>query len=81
MFASGGVQLLRRMTGVAVCPVRSDRHLPLRSEYFPVKASGREIVTQQGVMIAVATDSAMSEEVARRLNNSDRSDQEDQWAL
>jgi hypothetical protein len=32
-------------------------------------------------MIAVATDLAMSEEIARRLNKSDWSDQEDQWAL
>jgi hypothetical protein len=52
-----------------------------RSEHFPVEARGREIVTQQGVMIAVATDPAMSEEIARRLNESDWGDQEDQWAL
>jgi hypothetical protein len=32
-------------------------------------------------MIAVATDPAISEEIARRLNKSDWSDQEDQWAL
>ena len=32
-------------------------------------------------MIAVATDPGMSEEIARRLNNSYWSDQEDQWAL
>jgi hypothetical protein len=32
-------------------------------------------------MIAAATDPAMSEEIARRLNKSDWSDQEDQWAL
>ena len=57
------------------------RRLPLRSEHFPVEARGREIVTQQGVIIAVATDPAMSEEIARRLNKSDWSDQEDQWAL
>jgi hypothetical protein len=55
--------------------------LPLRSEHFPVQAKGREIVTQQGVIIAVATDPAMSEEIARRLNKSDWGDQEDQWAL
>jgi hypothetical protein len=52
--------------------------LPLRSE---VEAKGHEIVTPQGLTIAVASDPAMSEEIARRLNNSDRSDQEDQWAL
>jgi hypothetical protein len=55
--------------------------LPLRSEHFPVEARGREIVTQHGVMIAIAADPAMSEEIARRLNKSDWSDQEDQWAL
>jgi hypothetical protein len=69
------------MAGARECRDRSDRRLPLRSEHFPVEARGREIVTQQGVMIAVATDPAMSEEIVRRLNNSDRSDQEDQWAL
>ena len=45
------------------------------------QARGREIVTQQGVVIATAADPAMSEEIARRLNKSDWSDQEDQWAL
>ena len=79
MFGSDGVQLLQRMAGAR--PWRSDRRLPLRSEHFPVEARGREIVTQHGVIIALATDPAMSEEIARRLNNSDRSDQEDQWAL
>jgi hypothetical protein len=69
------------MAGARECPDRSDRRLPLRSEHFPVQASGREIVTQEGVMIAVATDPAMSEEIARRLNNSYWNDQEDQWAL
>jgi hypothetical protein len=54
---------------------RSDRNTS-RSE-----PRGREIVTQEGVMIAVATDPAMSEEIARRLNKSYWSDQEDQWAL
>ena len=80
MFGSDGVQLFQRMAG-AQCPDRSDRRLPLRSEHFPVEARGREILTQQGVVIAVAADPAMSEEIARRLNKSDWSDQEDQWAL
>ena len=79
MFGSNGVQLLRCVAGA--CRDRSDRRLPLRSEHFPVEAGGREIVTQEGVMIAVATDPAMSEEIARRLNKSYWSDQEDQWAL
>jgi hypothetical protein len=79
MFGSDGVQLLQRMAGAR--PWRSDRRLPLWSEHFPVEARGREIVTPQGLTIAVAGDPAMSEEIARRLNNSDRSDQEDQWAL
>jgi hypothetical protein len=81
MFAPGGVQLFQRMAETRECRDRSDGRLPLRSEHFPVEARGREILTQQGVMIAVATDPAMSEEIARRLNKSDWSDQEDQWAL
>lgn len=79
MFGSDGVQLIQRMASAR--PWRSDRDLPLRSEHFPVEARGREIVTPQGLTIAVASDPAMGEEIARRLNNSDRSDQEDQWAL
>ena len=81
MFGSGGVQLFRRIAGARECPDRSDKHLPLRSEHFPVQARGREIVTQRGVIIAAAADPAMSEEIARRLNESDLSGQEDQWAL
>jgi len=81
MFGSDGVQIFQRVVGTRECRDRSDRRLPLRSEHFPVEARGREILTQQGVMIAVATDPAMSEEIARRLNKSDWSDQEDQWAL
>ena len=81
MFGSDGVQLFRRIAGAREYRDRSDRRLPLRSEHFPVQARGREIVTQQGVIIAVTTDPAMSEEIARRLNKSDWSDQEDQWAL
>ena len=81
MFGSGGVQLFQRIAGARECRDRSDRGLPLRSEHFPVQARGREIVTQHGVMIAVAADPAMSEEIARRLNESDFRSQEDQWAL
>ena len=81
MFGSDGVQLFQRIAGAVECRDRSDRRSPLRSEHFPVEARGREIVTQQGVIIAVAADPAMSAEIARRLNNSDWSDQEDQWAL
>ncbi len=81
MFGSNGVHLFRRMAGALECPDKSDSGSPLRSEHFPVQARGREIVTQQGVIIATAADSAMSEEIARRLNESDWSDQEDQWAL
>jgi hypothetical protein len=55
--------------------------LPLRSEHFPVWARGREIVTQQGAVIATAADLAMSEEIARRLNENDFRSQEDLWAL
>jgi hypothetical protein len=81
MFGSDGVQLLRRMAGTTDCRDRSDRRSSLRSEDFPVEARGREIVTQEGVMIAVANDPAMGEEIARRLNKTYWSDQEDQWAL
>jgi hypothetical protein len=81
MFGSAGVQLFRRIAVARECPDRSDRRLPLRSEHFPVQATGREIVTQHGVIIAVAADPAISEEIARRLNESDWSGQEDQWAL
>jgi hypothetical protein len=81
MFGSGGIQIFQRIAGVRACVGRFDRHSPLRSEHFPVQAKGREIVTQHGVIIAVAADPAMSEEIARRLNKSDLSDQEDQWAL
>jgi hypothetical protein len=81
MFGSGGVQLFQRMAGARECRDRSDRRLPLRSEHFPVEVRGREIVTQHGVIIATAADPAMSEEIARRLNESDLSDQDDQWAL
>jgi hypothetical protein len=81
MFGSDGVQLLRRVAGARECRDRSDRRLPLRSEHFPVEARGRDIVTQQGLTIAVASDPAMSEEIVRRLNKSDWNDQEDQWAL
>jgi hypothetical protein len=81
MFGSDGVQLLQRVAGARECRDRSDQRSPLRSEHFPVETRGREIVTQEGVMIAVATDPAMSEAIARRLNKSYWNDLEDQWAL
>jgi hypothetical protein len=81
MFGSGGVQLFRGMGGARESPDRSDRRLSLRPEHFPVQARGREIVTQHGLIVATAADPAMSEEIARRLNESDLSGQEDQWAL
>jgi hypothetical protein len=62
-------------------PGRSVQSLPLQSEHFPVEARGHEIVTAEGVMIAVATSLAMSEDITRRLNKSYWSDQEEQWAL
>jgi hypothetical protein len=64
---SGGVQLFRRIAVARECLDRSDRRLPLRSEHFLVQARGREIVTQHGVIIAVAADPAWAKE--------------DQWAL
>jgi hypothetical protein len=80
MIGSGGVQLFRTTVAMA-CADRADTGLPLRSEHFPVRARGREIVTEQGVVIATAPDAAMSEEIARRLNESDFRSQEDQWAF
>jgi hypothetical protein len=81
MFGKGGVQLLQRVSGTPECRDRSDRRSPLRPEDFPVQANGREIVTQDGAIIAVARDAVMSEEIVRRLNKTDWNDQEDQWAL
>jgi hypothetical protein len=81
MFGSNEVQLFQRAAVVPECRERSDRRLPLRSEHVPVEARGSEIVTRHGVVIATAADPAMSEEIARRLNGGDLSDQEDQWAL
>jgi hypothetical protein len=80
MLGSDGVQLFRT-AAAKEWPDRSDSRLPLRSEHFPVRARGREIVTEQDVVIATAADPAMSEEIARRLNESDFRSQEDQWAL
>ena len=79
MFDSGKVQFFTRLA--KQCPDRSDSRLPIRAEHFPVQAKGHEIVTRDGAVIASAIDSAMSEEIARRLNQSDFSAQEDQWAL
>jgi hypothetical protein len=57
MFGSDGVQFFRRIAEAPECLDRSDRRLPLRSEHFPVQARGREIVTQHGVIVAVAARS------------------------
>jgi hypothetical protein len=81
MFGKDGAQLLERMSGTPERRDRSDRRSPLRPEQFPVQARGRDILTQDGVIIAVAGDAAISEEIVRRLNKTDWNDQEDQWAL
>jgi hypothetical protein len=82
MFGKGGVQLLQqRAAGTPECRDRSDRRSALRPEQFPVRARGRDIVTQDGGVIAVAGDAAIVEEIVRRLNKTDWNDQEDQWAL
>jgi hypothetical protein len=81
MFGKDGAQLLQRMSGTPACRDRSDRRSHLRPEQFPVEARGRDIVTQDGVIIAVAGDAAIGEEIVRRLNKTDWNDQEDQWAL
>jgi len=81
MFGKGGVHLLQRAAGTPACRDRSDRRSPLRPKQFPVQARGRDIVTQDGVIIAVAGDAAIGEEIERRLNKTDWNDQEDRWAL
>ena len=81
MLGSHGVQLLRRVADARKFGDRSDRDSPLRSEDFPLLTRGRDILTRHGVVIATAADPAIGEEIARRLNSSDWSDQEDRWAL
>ncbi len=82
MFGTASSQLLQRVAaGTSGCRERSERRSPLRPEHFPVRADGRDIVAQDGAVIAVAGDAAMSEEIVRRLNKTDWNDQEDQWAL
>jgi hypothetical protein len=81
MFGKDGARLLERMSGTPERRDRSDRRSPLRPEQFPVRARGRDILTQDGVIIAVAGDAAIGEEIVRRLNKTDWHDQEDQWAL
>ena len=81
MFGSCEVQLFRHIAVAPQSRVGSDKSSPLRPEHFPLEASGREIVTRHGIVIATAADAVMSEEIARRLNGSDLSDQVDQWAL
>ena len=80
MFGYHEVQFLRDIA-LAHWRGRSDQSLPLRSEHFPLQTRAREIVTEAGVLVAMAADPSMSDEIARRLNNSDWSDQEDLWAL
>jgi hypothetical protein len=60
---------------------RSDGRQPLRPEYFPLDARGREIVTRDGFIIATIAEPAMAEEIAQRLNETEWKRQEDQWAL
>jgi hypothetical protein len=81
MFGKGGVHLLQRTAGTPERRDRSDRRSPLHPERFPVQARGRDILTQDGVIIAVAGNAAIGEEIVRRLNKTDWNDQEDRWAL
>jgi hypothetical protein len=79
MFGKGGVHPLQRAVGTPACRDRSDQRSPVRPKQF--QARGCDIVTQDGVIIAVADDAAIGEEIVRRLNKTDWNDQEDQWAL
>ena len=81
MFGKGGAQLLQCAVGAPECRDRSDRRSALRPGQFPVEARGRDIVTRDGIVIAIAGDAAIGEEIVRRLNKTDWNDQEDQWAL
>ena len=82
MFGTASSQLfLRRVEGTPAYRDHSDRLSPLGPVHFPVEANGREIVAQDGTIIAVARDAAISEEIVRRLNKTDWNDQEEQWAL
>ena len=80
MLRSNGIQCLRRVAKTH-SRERSDEPSALRLEDFPLRAKGRHIVTVRGVVVATAADPSIGEEIARRLNNSHWSDQEDQWAL
>ena len=62
-------------------PDRSDGREELCEEHFPANASGRDIVGHQGTVIATAADSAIAEEIAQRLNESEWRRHEDLWAL
>jgi hypothetical protein len=62
MFGKDGAQLLQRMSGTPKCRDRSDRRSALRPEQFPVETRGRDIVTQDGIVIAAAGDAAIGEE-------------------
>lgn len=79
--SKGGVHLRRRTAGTPACRDRSDRRSHLRPEQLPVQAKGGDIITQDGVIIAVAGDTAIHGEIMRRLNKTDWNDQKDQWAL
>ena len=62
-------------------PESEDDRGALCKDHFPAKASGRDIVGRQGMLIATAADCATAEEMTRRLNEAEWRRQEDRWAL
>jgi hypothetical protein len=53
---------------------------PLGTSDFPLRTSDRDIITPNGRVIASASDPALAEEIAQRLNETEWRRQEDCWA-
>jgi hypothetical protein len=62
-------------------PQRPGSSNSLRPDHFPMEARGRDIVAQNGVVLATVTDAAIGRELVIRLNATYWSSLEDQWAL
>src|SRR5215468_10589006 len=62
-------------------PDRNDYRKIFSEEHFPAITKGHCIVGHQGTVIATAADSAIAEEITKRLNESEWRRHEDRWAL